>query len=352
MGGDNAPEAVIEGVDGLLRYHPNVKFLLFGDQSLLEPYLQRFPRVAEASTVHHTDHAVTMDDKPSQVLRKGRETSMWLAIQAVKQGQAKAVVSAGNTGALMALSKFQLRTREGIDRPALVGVWPTLKGRCAVLDLGANVEATPKHLADFAIMGTAFAKVVLHKDNPVVALLNIGEEDLKGHDEVREAAAILKDPELGLNFAGFIEGDRILRGDADVIVSDGFTGNIALKTAEGTATVMAHWVREAFTQSWITKLGGWIARSAFGSLKQKMDPRHSNGAVFLGLNGIVVKSHGGTDGMGFAFALETARELSVSDYETSISETLSHLNLDRKAVNGSNGEGQGGSDAQREVAAE
>jgi len=353
MGGDNAPDAILEGADQLLGQRPGFKVLLFGDQALLKPAISKYKNLALADfEIVHTDEAVSMDDKPSQVLRKGRNTSMWLAIQAVKEGRAHAVVSAGNTGALMAVSKFQLRTMEGIDRPALVGIWPGVGGDCAVLDLGANVDATSKQLADFAIMGMAFAKVVLHKPNPRVALLNIGEEELKGHDEVREAAAILKDPELGMDFRGFVEGNDILRDVVDVVVTDGFTGNIALKTAEGTATTMAHWVREAFSSSLFNKLAAFMGQGAFRYLKAKMDPRRSNGAVFLGLNGIVVKSHGGTDGMGFASAIEVALELSDSSYETSISETLSHLDLDRKASNGSGGEGIGGLEAKREVAAE
>ena len=353
MGGDNAPHAILEGADLLLGQQPGVKLLLFGDRQLLEPAIAKLKHLSNGDyEIVHTDEAVTMDDKPSQVLRKGRNTSMALAIQAVKEGRAHAVVSAGNTGALMALSKFQLRTMEGIDRPALVGIWPGIGGDCAVLDLGANVEATAKQLADFAIMGNAFAKVVLHKAKPRVAILNIGEEELKGHDEVREAAAILKDPELGLDFRGFIEGNDILRDVADVVVTDGFTGNIALKTAEGTANMMAHWVREAFSSSLLNKLSAFLGQGAFRYMKAKMDPRRSNGAVFLGLNGIVVKSHGGTDGMGFASAIEVALELSDSSYETSISETLSHLDLDRKTSNGSNGEGIGGLESKREVAAE
>jgi len=352
MGGDNAPDAILEGADQLLGRRPGFKVLLFGDQARLKPALSKFKHLAAADyEIVHTDEAVAMDDKPSQVLRKGRNTSMWLAIQAVKEGRAHAVVSAGNTGALMALSKFQLRTMEGIDRPALVAIWPGVGGDCAVLDLGANVDATSKQLADFAIMGMAFAKVVLHKPNPRVALLNIGEEELKGHEEVREAAAILKDPELGMDFRGFIEGNDILQDVADVVVTDGFTGNIALKTAEGTATTMAHWVREAFSSSLLNKIAAFMGQGAFRALKAKMDPRRSNGAVFLGLNGIVVKSHGGTDGMGFASAIEVALELSDSSYETSISETLSHLDLDRKASNGS-GEGISGLESKREVAAE
>jgi glycerol-3-phosphate acyltransferase PlsX len=351
MGGDDAPGVIIEGADQALEAHPNVRFVLFGDEAAVRPLLERYPRVSSASEFHHTPDSVSMEDKPSKVLRNGRNTSMWLAINAVKEGKAHAVVSAGNTGALMALSIFQLRTMEGIDRPAITGVWPTMKGRCVVLDLGANVEATAKQLTDFAILGSSFAQVVLHKKDPLIAILNIGEEELKGHDEVREAAAILKDPNMALNFHGFAEGTDIGKGEIDVIVTDGFTGNIALKTAEGTAKLFSHYVKDAFKQSWITKLGAFIAMRAFDNMKERLDPRQGNGGVLLGLNGIVVKSHGGTDATGFANALDVAVEMSESDFTAEIAKTLAHLDIDRRNASDANGD-ESNSVQKQEVAAE
>ena len=326
MGGDNAPGIVIAGADLFLQHYPEMHLLLFGDKDQLQPLLATYPRVAAVSEVCHTSEMVSMEDKPGQVLRKGRQTSMWLAIDAVKQGRAQAVVSAGNTGALMALAKFQLRTLEGIDRPAIGTVWPKKQGQCVVLDVGANVEASAKQLADFAILGWAFAGAVLNKSDPSVALLNIGSEELKGPDTLREAAEILRDDRLGLNFIGFVEGDDLTTGSADVVVTDGFTGNIALKTAEGTARLLAHYMRDAFTGSVISRLGAWLATAAFNKLKVIMDPSRVNGGVFLGLNGIVVKSHGGADNTGFASALDLAADLAGSEFSSKISGSLVHLN--------------------------
>ncbi len=326
MGGDNAPGIVVAGAELFLRQYPGVHLLLFGDKEQLEPLLASAPLLAAASEIFHTDEAVSMSDKPGQVLRKGRQTSMWLAIDAVKQGRAEAVVSAGNTGALMALAKFQLRTMAGIDRPALGTVWPKKIGQCVVLDVGANVEASAKQLADFAILGWAFASTVLAKSNPAIAILNIGSEELKGPDALREAAAILRDERLGLNFVGFVEGDDLTTGSADVVVTDGFTGNVALKTAEGTARLLAYYMRDAFNGSLVSRLGAFLAAGAFRKLRDRMDPSRVNGGVFLGLNGVVVKSHGGADDTGFASALDLAANLAGSEFSSKISESLVRLN--------------------------
>ncbi len=352
MGGDFAPDIVVEGADIFLARRPEIRLLLFGDEKRLAPLLSAWPRVAASSTVHHTAEAVSMNDKPGQVLRKGRQTSMWLAVEAVKRNEASAVVSAGNTGALMAVAKYQLRTMDGVDRPAIASIWPKIKGRCVVLDVGANVDASAKQLADFAILGKFFASAVLRNDNPAIALLNIGSEELKGHDTLRAAADILRDERWGLNFIGFVEGDDITNGDADVVVTDGFTGNVALKTAEGTARMLAFYMREAFGGSLLTRLGAWIAAKAFRQLKTLMDPRRANGGVFLGLNGVVVKSHGGTNAMGFASALDMAAEFAGSEFSTKMSESLARLHADLAYPNTEASDPAGGSSVNREVAAQ
>lgn len=326
MGGDQAPEIVIQGAELFLQRDRPARVLLFGDQDQLKPLLKAAPLLSESCEIFHTSEAVSMSDKPGQVLRKGRQTSMWLAVNAVHEGRAQAIVSAGNTGALMALAKFQLRTMPGIDRPALGTVWPTRKGQCVILDVGANIEATAKQLADFAMLGWAFARTVLNQENPEIAILNIGSEELKGPDVLRDAAAILRDERLGINFTGFVEGNDLTMGRADVVVTDGFTGNVALKTAEGTARMLAYFMRAAFHGSMLNRLGGWIASGAFRNLKNLMDPNRINGGVFLGLNGIVVKSHGAADSVGFASALDLAASLAGGEFSGRISESLSRLN--------------------------
>ncbi len=334
MGGDKAPRIVVEGAELALRKHPEVGFLLFGDRAALTPLLSQHPNVAAASRVHHTQERVSMEDKPSQVLRRGQNTSMGLAITSVKEGEAHAVVSAGNTGGLMALAMYQLSTMDGIDRPAIAALWPKTEGHCVVLDMGANVEATAKQLADFAILGAAFAHVILGKESPSIGLLNVGAEELKGHESVRDAAAILKDPGLGLNFVGFVEGTDISFGGADVVVTDGFTGNVAVKTAEGTARLLAFFMKKAFKASLLTRLGAFLASSAFATLRKVMDPNVQNGGVFLGLNGVVVKSHGGTDGEGFASAVNMAIDLAHSNFAEEIDESVKRLNIELAKVDG------------------
>lgn len=325
MGGDYAPDIVVAGVDRTLVKYPNVRFLLFGDQAKLQPLLAQYPKVAEVSEVVHTDQAVAMSDKPSEAVRRGRKTSMWMTVDAVRQGNADAAVSAGNTGALMAMAKVQLKTMPGISRPAIAGLWPTTRGESIVLDLGANLECDEKQLVDFAILGESFARVELGLEKPTVGLLNIGEEELKGHDEIREAARILRENVPEMNFIGFVEGNDIGTGKADVVVADGFSGNIALKTAEGTARQFADYLRSALGRTIWGRLGAFIAQGAFKALKMKMDPRSANGGVFLGLNGLVVKSHGGTDAIGFASALEVAIDMASSDFAARAHERLAAL---------------------------
>ena len=326
MGGDEAPRMVFQGAHIALEKDPDIRFLMIGDQAVLKPLLEEFPVVKAASALAHAADSVSMGDKPGQVLRKGRQTGMAQAVEAVKDGQAEAVVSAGNTGALMALAKFHLRGKESADRLAIAAQWPTPHGPCVVLDVGANIDANAKQLVDFAVMGTAFSRVVLGIDDPKVALLNIGQEKLKGRKVLRDAATILKSSKLGLNFIGFVEGDGISMGSADVIVTDGFTGNVAIKTAEGTARLVTHYLKNSFGRSVVARLGAAIASGALKSLKAKMDPRDVNGGVFLGLSGIVVKSHGGTDGKGFASAIGLAVDLARGGFVGELSKALAKLN--------------------------
>jgi glycerol-3-phosphate acyltransferase PlsX len=260
-----------------------------------------------------------MEDKPSQIVRRGQNTSMWRAIECVKKGEAQAVVSAGNTGALMAMSMLQLRTVEGISRPAIASIWPTMKGRTIVLDVGANVTASAGQLVEFAVMGEAFAHAVLSLKQPIVGLLNVGSEDMKGHDAVKGAAQVLRNASLPIAFHGFVEGDDITRGVVDVVVTDGFTGNIALKTAEGAAKLVALYLRQALKRSLLGMIGAFFARSALNTLRRNLDPRASSGGIFLGLNGIVVKAHGGTDAIGFAGAMDMAIDMVRADVNARIS---------------------------------
>ncbi len=324
MGGDIGPPVVIPGAAISLRRHPETEFLLFGNRALIEPELAKQPALKAASRIIHTDVAVRMEDKPSQALRRGRRTSsMWLAIDAVKRGEADAAVSAGNTGALMAMARFNLRTIEGVDRPAITAVWPTLRGESIVLDAGASPGADAKHLATLAVLGSAMARVLFDLERPTVGLLNIGTEEVKGVEEVREAAELLRALNLPhLDFIGFVEGDGIGKGAADVIVTEAFTGNIALKAAEGTARQIGEYLRSAMSRTWRSRIAYLIARDAFTALREKMDPGRGNGGVLLGLNGIVIKSHGGTDAEGFASAVDVGYDMVRYDLLTKINQTL------------------------------
>ena len=313
MGGDHGPSVVIPAAAVTLVRHPDMRFILVGDQDDIARELKNHPELAAKSEVIHSDVSIAMDAKPSQALRRGRwKSSMWLAIQAVRDGQAHAVVSAGNTGALMAMSKFCLKTITGIDRPAIAAIWPTVEAECIVLDVGANVGADSRQLVEFALMGSAMARALLGMKKPSIGLLNIGVEEVKGLEQIREAAAVLKGAPLPIRYHGFIEGNDIGHGAVDVVVTDGYTGNIALKTAEGTAKQIAQYLRAAMSRSLLSRLGAILAQGAFRALKEKMDPRQLNGGIFLGLNGIVVKSHGGTDATGFASAIDLAFEMASS----------------------------------------
>ncbi|MEO5373472.1 MAG: phosphate acyltransferase PlsX [Alphaproteobacteria bacterium] len=327
MGGDRAPEVVIEGLRIARQRFPQVHFLVFGDERRLAPLLEKQASVVDFCTVRHTEHAVSNEDKPSQALRTGRNTSMWRAIQAVKDGEADGIVSAGNTGALMAMAKVMLRTLPGINRPAIATVLPTRRGESVMLDLGANSDCDAQNLVDFAIMGEVFARSVLGLENPTVGLLNIGAEDVKGNDAVRTASAILKSSKLPIHFYGFVEGDDIGAGTVDVVVTDGFTGNVALKTAEGTAKLLSGFLKEAFSSSLAARLGYLLARSALNKVKLRSDPRRYNGAMFLGLNGICVKSHGGTDEIGFANAIGVAANLVIHGFNERIKQEFNDLQM-------------------------
>ena len=303
MGGDNAPGMVIGGAALARERHPNLRFLMFGDEAQISPLLSRYRVLRDVVEVRHTDVEVKSNDRPSIALRQGRQSSMRLAINAVADGEAGGVVSAGNTGALMAMSKFVFKTMKGIDRPAICSFLPTLRGESVMLDLGANVECDQENLVQFAIMGAAFARTILGLPWPTVGLLNVGEEEMKGNEAVKGAAAILSQADLPLRFHGFIEGDDIAKGTTDIVVTDGFTGNVALKTVEGTAKLFSEFLRTAFSQSALSKLGYLLAKPAMKALRDRIDPRHHNGGVLLGLNGVSVKSHGGMDDVGFATAI-------------------------------------------------
>lgn len=309
MGGDNAPACVLKGAAQALIRHPGSKFLIYGNKGIVAPLLRAMPQLSAASEFIHCDGIIASDDKPSHAVRRGRDSSMWGAIEAVKEGKACAIVSAGNTGALMAMSKLILRTLPGISRPAIAALFPTLRGECVMLDLGANVESGAEDLFRFAIMGDAFARAVLGLSRPKIGLLNIGIEELKGHDEIKGARDLIQAHGHNLNFHGFVEGNDIAEGTVDVVVTDGFTGNIALKTAEGTARLIRTYLREAFNSSPVAKAGGFLALGALKAVKDKLDDRKRNGAMFLGLNGIAVKSHGGADAFSFCNAISVAVEL-------------------------------------------
>jgi glycerol-3-phosphate acyltransferase PlsX len=311
MGGDHGASVVLPGADISLTRHPDIEYLLFGDTAVVAPVLDTLPRLKVAATLVHTDVAIRMDDKPSQALRYGRwKSSMWLAVDAVKKAEADVAVSAGNTGALMAMSRFNLKMLPGIDRPAIAALWPTLKGESVVLDVGASIGADEAHLINLAAMGSAMARILFDIERPTVGLLNIGVEEVKGLEQVREAGRILRETRFpDFEYHGFVEGDDIGKGVVDVVVTEGFAGNIALKTAEGTAHQLASYLRAAMNRTWASRLGYLLSRQAFHALREKMDPRKSNGGVFLGLNGVVIKSHGGADAEGTASAIDVGYDM-------------------------------------------
>ena len=325
MGGDAGPAVVVSALLKTIQRHSAVNFILHGDEAELNPLVARHPKLQGRASVRHAPGRVSMEDKPSHVLRRGKDTSMWHTINCVKEGDADVAVSAGNTGALMAVSMFGLGIIEGISRPAIAVIWPSLKGQTIVLDVGANVGATDEMLVDFAVMGEAFAHAIFGLANPTVGILNVGAEEQKGNESVRGAAQILRNSNLPMDFHGFVEGDDIAKGTVDVVVTDGFTGNIALKTAEGTARLVGAYLRSALKRSFMSKLGAVIASGALQTLRRKLDPRAQNGGVFLGLNGIVVKSHGGADAVGFASALDMAIDMARADINARITTDRSRI---------------------------
>lgn len=324
MGGDAAPEAVLDGLELAAERHPQARFLLVGDEARVGGALARRKRAAKVCSLRHAPEVVSGDLKPTAALRM-RGSSMRIAIDAVAAGEASGIVSAGNTGALMALAKIVIKTMPEIDRPALAAIGPSARGDVVLLDLGANVQCDARNLVEFAIMGDAFARVALGLTSPSIGLLNVGSEELKGDDRVRAAAEILRDSHVGTQFRGFIEGHDITAGTVDVVVTDGFTGNVALKTGEGALKLMRDLLRQVFTSSVPARLGYLLARPALDRLREWMDPRRYNGAILLGLNGVVVKSHGGTDALGFAHAVDVAMDMVTHGYNDRIKDGFDRL---------------------------
>lgn len=326
MGGDEGVRVMVEGAALARRRHDQFQFLLVGDETQIKSALESHPNMRGASEILHCEDVVGGDEQPSKALRRAKTTSMGLAVNAVKQGKAGAAVSAGNTGALMAMSKIALRTMPGIDRPALAAVMPTLEDEDVImLDLGANTEADARNLVQFAIMGAAYSRILLGR-KPRVRLLNIGTEENKGFDRLRDAAADLQAAKgLDMQFDGYVESDKINRGEVDVVVTDGFSGNIALKAIEGTARFVTDLLRSAFTSSLRSKIGFLVSRPATELLKHHLDPNNHNGAVFLGLNGVVVKSHGSANAAGVANAVEVAARLLEDDITNRIASDLAEL---------------------------
>ena len=324
MGGDHAPRAVIHGAHIALKERRNIRFIFHGREEQILPLLDEFPALKPASTVRHSETVIAMDEKPSQALRKGKGTSsMWMAIQAVRDGEADVAISGGNTGALMAMATFCLRPMKGISRPGIAAIWPTLRSDIIVLDMGATIGADAKQLVDYAILGSALARCLFDDASPSVGLLNVGTEEVKGLDSIKEAGRLLGEASgKGFTYHGFVEGDDIGKGTVDVVVTEGFVGNIALKTAEGTARQVATYLRSALKSTLLSRIGALFATGALNALRRKMDPRTVNGGVFLGLNGIVIKSHGGSDEIGYKSALGLAYEMGRSRLMDKITDTM------------------------------
>ncbi|MBD3730403.1 MAG: phosphate acyltransferase PlsX [Sphingomonadales bacterium] len=342
MGGDEGVRVMVEGAALARRRHDQFKFLLVGDETRIKAALENHPNMRGASEILHCEDAIEGDEKPSRAIRRAKTTSMGLAIEAVKRGDCGAAVSAGNTGALMAMSKLALRTMPGIDRPALAAIMPTLGDHDVVmLDLGANTEANARNLVQFAIMGAAYSRILTGLAEPRVRLLNIGTEEIKGTDSLRVAAAQLQEASgLAMKFDGFVESDKINRGEVDVVVTDGFSGNIALKAIEGTARFVTDLLRRAFTSSTRSKIGFLVSRPATELLRHHLDPNNHNGAVFLGLNGVVVKSHGSASAAGVANAVAVAARLLEEDLTQRIAADLAALGEERlrETTNGAAGQ--------------
>ncbi|MGH1455491.1 MAG: phosphate acyltransferase PlsX [Alphaproteobacteria bacterium] len=332
MGGDFGPSAIIPALNLVLKGRPDVEFLIFGNQKDINPYLQKQPQLKKQAAIIHTDLMVQNDDKPSAALRASKGTSMRLAIEAVKEGRAQAVVSAGNTGALMAMAKIVLKTVPGIHRPAIASVMPGINGDTIMLDLGANILVDAENLLQFALLGSIFAKAHKKIERPRLGLLNVGSEETKGPDHVRAASEMLSKVNIPADYVGFVEGDDITKGVVDVIVCDGYAGNIALKTAEGVGKMVKSFISESFTSNPLAMLGGLCAYYSLRKLKNKMDPRLYNGGVFLGLNGLCIKSHGGADALGFSSAVILAVRLARQGYIDQVVKDVEHLSIQETAL--------------------
>ncbi len=324
MGGDHGPSVVVPAVLRALKLYPKTHFILVGDKEVIGSLLHKHNvHDDERLIVHHASQQVTMGESPVVALRTKKDSSMRVALNLVKDGSAAACVSAGNTGALMATARFVLKTIPGIERPAIVSALPTMKGHTYVLDLGANVDSSAEHLVQFAVMGSVLAELVDGKKNPTIGLLNIGSEEIKGNERVKEAARLLMDTDL--NYYGFVEGDGLYRGDVDVVVCDGFVGNVALKASEGVIHMIRHFLRQSFSRNIFTKIAGLIASPVLKHFRDELDPRAYNGANLIGLQGIVIKSHGGTDEIGFANAIKIAIIEAEQDIPKHISKHLEML---------------------------
>lgn len=325
MGGDHGPGAVIPGAALALKSRPNLKFIMVGDEKLIQQQLARYPALKPVSAIIHTDKAVQSDDKPAQALRNGRDSSMRLAINAVSEGRAQCVVSGGNTGALMAMAKMVLKCLPGIQRPAIASVFPTMRGETTVLDLGANLECDAELLVQFAVLGSVYSRVVRGHEMPTVGILNVGSEDMKGHEELRNAAAILQQVKFPGKYHGFVEGNDIPAGTVDVIVTDGFTGNVALKVAEGVGKLTSHMLKQALKSSPFSVVGAALAYGALKGVKKRMDPRLYNGGMFLGLNGVCVKSHGSMDEVGIGNAIKVAADMVASSFNARVAQEIQQV---------------------------
>ena len=325
MGNDNGPESIISGASLSKERSPAIEYIFFGDESLIKIHIKNYKNLINSYDIIHTQQVVLPEDKPSLALRKRNDTSMGVSLKYLSEKKASALVSAGNTGALMAMSKIQLRMLEGISRPAIAATFPHETGEFVLLDLGANTDCNTENLMQFAIMGTEFAKVVLGRDDPKIAMLNIGTEQDKGKPYIKEASDLLKKSYLSKNFIGYIEGSDMTKGLADVVVADGFSGNIALKTAEGVAVLCSSYIKKIFKSSILGNISYFLLSKKLIALKERLDPRKRNGALFLGLNGLVVKSHGSADALGFAAAIDIAYEFAQEEVGAKITKSLSKI---------------------------
>jgi glycerol-3-phosphate acyltransferase PlsX len=324
MGGDHGPSITIPGLAEALKALPaDTRFIIHGDEAQIAPELAKHPALTARCEVRHTDKAIASDEKVANAVRRGRGASMWNAVESVKAGEANAAISCGNTGSLMAISRLILRMSVDLERPALVVPWPGAKGVTTVLDAGANIDCDAERLVEFAIMGEAYHRAAYGKTRPTVGVLNVGSEDMKGHEEVRQAHAILSGGKIDIDYRGFVEGDDLGENTVDVVVTDGFTGNVALKTAEGTASYIVNELRAALTSTLGAKLGALLARPALRAFVKKMSPPPA--APFLGLNGLVIKCHGGADARDFCQSVGLAADLAKSDFASEIERNMTRL---------------------------